>query len=771
MSDSAVSVRFGGDVTGLDAAVAVAKAQLNAFNTEVRKLAKEAAASGGSVNDNLSKALREASAGAAGMQKELKSLSAKPINEVEGAAKNFNKQLDKIGEFAWNNTSLSGDTIERVVNPLKGLTNAIGVVPTVALAAAAAIAALAVVTGNFAQDQLAELGKIAKETGVGANQIQGAKLVGAGAGLDSDAMVAGLKNASQQFEQFKRNAGEVKDSLEKVDEAFLKVADKAKTSGQFIDIVGQKIRNLPREEGIDLAKALFGSDAGEKLYEPIIRGQLEMQKLGATASAAGVALDDGVVKAAAEAQRQIDEASAKASGKFLAALQGLAPPVAALKVQFYGVVEAIADATAGATKFVGELNKALDDSKQLAKERSGHQTGGVPFEEAFAKERRGYGVHPDYVEGPQQQTAGESRARYAARDEDADKAKKGKGAKGDSDALNEARKEIDGQIEAVKQQTEINKQQYELDAANKKISEEQKKALVSQADDQELASIKALYEQEKQLAGQKPAQIAEINNKLEALESQHTLKMLQEQTRAAQESAKVWQQESQQMAGTLTSSLSQAIEGIVEHTKPKDAGKKLAQSLMNELISDLVKNTLTKPLEAALAPLFQGLSGAISQPLQQGFSAAVTAMTSMIQPFISSITSALSGVFSGLSGALGGAAGSSVGLGGLFAGLLAFDVGSWEVPSLGNFDGKGGFPALIHPGEMILPAGPAGNMRQALAGGGGLGAGRSSTQVSQNVHFNINANDGQDVHRWLTGNQRQVMKAITKMTRNGAGLR
>ena len=71
----------------------------------------------------------------------------------------------------------------------------------------------------------------------------------------------------------------------------------------------------------------------------------------------------------------------------------------------------------------------------------------------------------------------------------------------------------------IKQQTDINKQQYELDAANKKITEEQKKTLVQQADDQELASIKALYEQEKQLAGQKPAQVQEINNKIEGARS------------------------------------------------------------------------------------------------------------------------------------------------------------------------------------------------------------------------------------------------------------
>ena len=99
-------------------------------------------------------------------------------------------------------------------------------------------------------------------------------------------------------------------------------------------------------------------------------------------------------------------------------------------------------------------------------------------------------------------------------DEKPDKTKKAKAPKENSDALNAARKDVDGQIEAIKQQTAINKQQYELDAANKKITEEQKNTLVKQADDQELASIKALYEQEKALAGQKPAQIAEINNKI-----------------------------------------------------------------------------------------------------------------------------------------------------------------------------------------------------------------------------------------------------------------
>ena len=641
MSESAVSIRFGADVTGLDAAVAVAKAQLTAFNAEVRKLAKEAATSGGVVNDNLAKALREASAGAAGMQKELRSLTAKPIVEVEDAAKRFNKQLDNIATFAWNNTSLSGNEIERVVNPLKGLTNTIGVVPTVALAASAAIAALAAVTGNYAQEELAKLGDVVKQTGVSANSIQGAKGVGAGVGVGSDAMVEAIKNASKEFQQFSRNSGEVKDNLEKVDEAFLKVADKAKTSGEFIDIVGQKIRALPREEGIDLAKALFGDDTGEKLYEPIIRGQLEMQKLGQAAQTAGAALDDGVVKAAREAQIQIDEAEAKTSGKLLHAFQSLAAPVAAVKIEFHQLVGEIADAIAGITTF-------------LARMRQGQQDG-VAAGAAIAalSKAAANGVKLGEWQGPREQAklpdldigsnAGASRARYEARDKDDDKkSKKTKSPKGDTDALAAARAETEGEIQAVQQQTQINIAQYELDAASKKISEEEKKRLVQQAADQEFASIKALYEREAAIAGEKPQQRQVINNKIEALESQHQVKMLELATKEIQDAAQLAHDQAQQMAGTLTSSLSQALIGAVEHTKTKDAGRKIAQSLFSDLVNEFAKNSLTDPLEKALEPAFKNIGDLITQPLQDA------------------IKKALGGITSGISGALGSGAGGAI---------------------------------------------------------------------------------------------------------------
>ncbi len=970
MSESAVQVKFGGDVSGLDAAVAVAKAQLNGFQGELRKLAKEAAASGGAINDNLSKALREAAAGAAGMQKELKSLQTKPLKDAATATDQFKKSLDRVGEFAWNNTSLSGDEIERVIGPIKQLAGAFGVLPTVAIGAAAAagfaIYKIAERANEVQQavksmsDELSLSGEINAFRGSfegGQKLIEQATritsawdLMGKGEALSTDeakkfgaelaklpglsetmargfvdlarderyafgadglAAVQGLATAlrspntalkslmdsnlrlvpaQRQAAQSAIESGNAQkqastyfalvtdDLVRQKSEAVLleeaqsalggtlaKVASEAlsaaRASGDFAGALeklaeagssaAQKLMHMVsaigsiRSEmarglgGVELSNAL--QNAHDKLFplaatvreanaqwgdsknqvaslnEELSKAQLNMARIKASGGEGGAEFQ----KAAAdvdELNRNLklarDNAAAFAVKARAAddALHG-GPP----QKKEFDAIEAAhgADGDGGdqdkvaearekinaimqeSTRLVGateeEVNKRRELEANLAKELKSladaekevqvaridaeiaQEENGTEKKKALARQKfeiETRGIAPnskDYIEKQSElQTALDEKP-------DKDKTKK---PKSDTDARDAARKDIDGQIEDVKQQTAINKQQYDLDAANKKISEDQKKALVKQADDDELASIKALYEQEKQIAGQKPAQIAEINNKIEALEAQHTLKMLQEQTKAAQETAKVWEQESQQMAGTLTSSLSSAIEGAVEHTKTKDAGKKLAQSLFNELVNDLVKNALTKPLETALQPLFQGLNTAISQPLQQGFQSAVNAMTSMIQPFISALSSALSGVFSGLSGALGGAAGGvaagsaaggSGGIGALFAGLLSFDVGSWQVPSLGNFDGKGGFPALIHPGEMVVPSGPAGPLRQALAGGsvgaGGRGGGNT---VHVSPTFNISASDSQDVHRLFTANQRQFAKAVKQMVRNGA---
>jgi len=147
MADSAVTVNFGGDVTGLDATIAVAKERLKSFNSEVRNLAKEIVAAGDASNNNLAAGLKAAIANASVASKEIEHLQASirqgtgAFKPIEDGAAEFNKQIDKISEFAWNNTSLSGNDIDKISGPIKGLATAFGVLPTVAIAGAVAIGA------------------------------------------------------------------------------------------------------------------------------------------------------------------------------------------------------------------------------------------------------------------------------------------------------------------------------------------------------------------------------------------------------------------------------------------------------------------------------------------------------------------------------------------------------------------------------------------------------------------------------------------------------
>jgi hypothetical protein len=664
--ESALTVRFGGDTTGLDSAIAVAKAQVKSFDAEVRYFAESVASSSGHFDAHLGAALKNASAAAASARRELASLSRKPLDEAANGAAAFNKKLDSLALFAWNNTNLSGNEIERVVNPIKGLANSIGVVPAIATAAAAAIGYLAYKVGDFAQDQLAELGKVSKETGLSANSVQSAKIVGARSGLGSEETVAALKNANEEYQKFQRNTGEVKDALDKIDKEFLKVLDGAKSSGEFIDLVGQKIRALPRQEGIDLINALWGSDTGEKLYEPIVRGELEMKNLSAAAQAAGVSLNESLVKSAEETKRKIEEASVITDIKLLTALQGLAAPVAELKLEFHHVVGEIADATTKAVNFVSELHKGVQALADMAKAKA-DLGGGVPFKDAFAGYSRG--LMGSEVQGPkQQQDAGISRARYAARDDD--KSKSGKGGKDNaaSEELSRAKKEIDDEIAETQRGLTAKEGLIQQEVALFQIGQDQKIAKLRVALDEQYADQLALLEREKALEGQKPAAVQAVNDKIKALESKHADDIVKLNNEAALNAMKPW------FAATdaLASSFGSAMSGLISHTQRfADAAKNIVKSLMSSLLNS-----------------------------------AVQSMANTAKGFLSTAL-----------GAAGGAAPLG-GLASLFSGftmptlsLPSFDVGAYNIDQTQL--------ALVHKNEMIMTPSQADGVRNMINGSSG----------------------------------------------------
>lgn len=86
-------------------------------------------------------------------------------------------------------------------------------------------------------------------------------------------------------------------------------------------------------------------------------------------------------------------------------------------------------------------------------------------------------------------------------------------------------------------------------------------------------------------------------------------------------------------------------------------------------------------------------------------------------------------------------------------GLTPLAVGAWEIPGV--------MPALLHPGEMVVPAGPAKNFRDGLGGGSSSAA---SAGGDTHLHFEINGgiNDAASITKWFNQNAATIARALGK---------
>jgi hypothetical protein len=209
-------------------------------------------------------------------------------------------------------------------------------------ALAGAIAGVSFEAGK-AQKQLAELATQSRATGLSAETLQGAKVVGAGAGLDEKASLAAFGAAGRQFEAYSRNSGNVLSTLQQVDKSFISVVDKARSAGEFVDILNTKIAALPTRQAEQLASALYGDEAAKRLLHSIQAGEVSMRALREASGATGLSLGQSA-SAAEQMQNKIAAAAAEADTKLLNAFRNVRSPTEDIKLGWYGVVGAIADA-------------------------------------------------------------------------------------------------------------------------------------------------------------------------------------------------------------------------------------------------------------------------------------------------------------------------------------------------------------------------------------------------------------------------------------------
>lgn len=158
------------------------------------------------------------------------------------------------------------------------------------------------------------------------------------------------------------------------------------------------------------------------------------------------------------------------------------------------------------------------------------------------------------------------------------------------------------------------------------------------------------------------------------------------------------------------------------------------------------------------------LAGTAARTGAQETAATASAATTLVtigKSIIASAAETFAGIFGFLSPVLGPAAAGPAVAGqasvlAVGASLPSFDAGAWSLPS--------DMIAQVHRGEMIVPAGPAGLIRDTAAGALG------GVHVHHQTQFNVTAMDSRDVSRFLRSNGKAILRAINDSVHKGAHL-
>jgi hypothetical protein len=155
---------------------------------------------------------------------------------------------------------------------------------------------------------------------------------------------------------------------------------------------------------------------------------------------------------------------------------------------------------------------------------------------------------------------------------------------------------------------------------------------------------------------------------------------------------------------------------------------------------------------------------------QAGATASLGAQgAAMVRSILSSAAETFAGVFGFLAPlmgplAIGPATAAQATVAGMAGAVASADIGMWQVPR--------DQLALIHQNELIMPAGPAGALRDMLSGpsNGGSPGGGGSVAIHPTTHLHVSAIDGPSVASWMRQNGPGMAKALDQAVRHGAAL-
>lgn len=317
------------------------------------------------------------------------------------------------------------------------------------------------------------------------------------------------------------------------------------------------------------------------------------------------------------------------------------------------------------------------------------------------------------------------------------------------DKLNAAMKAIDEEIKLYQLGLDKKKLVLEQEASFYQITQDKKFSLLQQFTEKEYQQELDALHREALLPGLKLAQQTEINNKILQLQATHDNAMVKLDQQSVQAMAANWQT----ALGSITTAFNSQLRGLLTGTTTWAAAfKNIITDLLVKFIS-VVEEMGVKWAAGQLAEVTATQSGAAAKAAAQT-AGEVSTLPTRVAAFTSAITAdaaqTFAGIFANLAPVLGPAASgpAEAGSASVLAQLAAVPKlaqGAWNVDA--------DKLAYIHKSEMVIPASPAAQIRDAVGGAAGGGGGT--------VHLSISALDASSFTSWLnSGGGRQITKWV-----------
>jgi hypothetical protein len=338
-------------------------------------------------------------------------------------------------------------------------------------------------------------------------------------------------------------------------------------------------------------------------------------------------------------------------------------------------------------------------------------------------------------------------------------------------AIRTAQAEAEAEVQAAQQAFKEKQALLDFQLKAHQINDAQMSASTKDALQDQLQDTLAAYDKELQTAGLTSAQIISIKAKETKAIADNNLEVQRLNQDAALKNVQSWES----AFSTINSAFTSQISGLVKGTTNfGTAFKNILSTLATDVIKFCAEWALKQAETVALnivginAQTAAGVAGANAVSAAQ-VSAAATSVGTTIAQIGKNIAAYAAEAFAGVTAflssimgpaAVGVAAGVETTVLAAGSAIPSFAVGSWSLPS--------DMIAQVHQGEMIVPAGPAQTLRDAVSGGGGgsSGGAGSSMVVNFAVNHNSTLTDAQ-ANAWA----RTIQKALNRTNALNPSLR